>query len=84
MANVKNGSIKNVDESKKIQFKNNEILSDKQNYKVNNVTMQILDSNSEVVGSYTKQGILVFKDGSQNESYYILKSSQLYKNTTNK
>lgn len=84
LANVKNGSIKNVDESKKIQFTNNEILSDKQNYKVNNVTMQILDSNSEVVGSYTKQGILVFKDGSQNESYYILKSSQLYKNTTNK
>ena len=84
LANVKNGIIKNVNESKKIQFKNNEILSDKQNYKVDNVTMQILNSNAEVVGAYTKQGILVFKDDSKNVSYYILKSSQLYENTTNK
>lgn len=46
--------------------------------------MQILDSNADVVGEYTKQGVLVFKNDSQNESHYILKSSRLYKNTTKK
>ena len=46
--------------------------------------MQILDSNSEVVGAYTKQGIIVFKDDNQNVSYYILKSSELFKIITNK
>ncbi|HEO8634575.1 TPA: hypothetical protein U1347_001281, partial [Streptococcus suis] len=59
---MENRSIKNVDESKKIQFKDNEILFNKQRYKVNNVTMQILDSNADVVGEYTKQGVLVFKN----------------------
>ncbi|HEL2405889.1 TPA: hypothetical protein ACGPAW_000489 [Streptococcus suis] len=81
---MENRSIKNVDESKKIQFKDNEILFNKQRYKVNNVTMQILDSNADVVGEYTKQGVIVFKNNSQNESHYILKSSRLYKNTTKK
>ncbi|MFH0357068.1 hypothetical protein ACHBHL_00910 [Streptococcus sp. A27] len=75
-ADVKDGIINRIDQSKKIEFKNNEILLNKQIYKVDNVTMQILDSNSEVVGSYNKQGILVFKDDSQNISNYILKSSQ--------
>ncbi|CZA99240.1 hypothetical protein [Streptococcus suis] len=83
-ASVKNGSINNIDESKKIQFTNNEISINNQSYKVDNVTMQILDSNSEVVGSYSKQGILVFKDDSQNISYYILKPSQLFTNITTK
>lgn len=82
-ANVKEDRIESVDESKKIQFKNNKILSCKEIYKVNNVTMQILDSNSEVVGSYNKQGIIVFKDDNQNVSYYILKSSELFKTITN-
>lgn len=84
LANVKNGNITSVDESQRIQFKNDEISLDKRKYKVDNVTMQILDSNAEVVGSYNKQGILGFKADSKNVSYYILKSSQLYKNTTNK
>ncbi|MFH0373637.1 hypothetical protein [Streptococcus sp. A22] len=75
-ADVKDGIINRIDQSKKIEFRNNEILLNKQIYKVDNVTMQILDSNSEVVGSYNKQGILVFKDDSQNISNYILKSSQ--------
>ena len=82
-ANVKEDRIESVDESKKIQFKNNKILSCKEIYKVNNVTMQILDSNSEVVGAYNKQGIIVFKDDNQNVSYYILKSSELFKIITN-
>ena len=83
-ANVKEDRIESVDESKKIQFKNNKILSFKEIYKVNNVTMQILDSNSEVVGAYNKQGIIVFKDDNQNVSFYILKSSELFKIITNK
>lgn len=83
-ADVKDGIINSVDKSKKIEFKNNEILLNKQIYKVDNVSMQIIDSNSEVVGSYNKQGILVFKDDSQNISYYILKSSQLFTNITTK
>ena len=82
-ANVKEDRIESVDESKKIQFKNNKILSCKETYKVDNVTMQILDSNSEVVGAYNKQGIIVFKDDNQNVSYYILKSSELFKIITN-
>lgn len=84
LAYVKSGKIESVNESKKIQFKNNEISHNKRIYAVDNITMQILDNNSEVVGEYTKQGILVFKDDSKNVSYYILKSSQLYENTTNK
>lgn len=83
-ANVTEDRIESVDESKKIQFKNNKILSCKETYKVDNVTMQILDSNSEVVGAYNKQGVLVFKDDNQNVSYYILKSSELFKIITNK
>lgn len=83
-ANVKEDRIESVDESKLIQFKNNKILSFKEIYKVNNVTMQILDSNSEVVGAYNKQGIIVFKDDNQNVSFYILKSSELFKIITNK
>ena len=82
-ANVKEDRIESVDESKKIQFKNNKILSCKEIYKVNNVTMQILDSNSEVVGEYNKQGIIVFRDDNQNVSYYILKSSELFKTIPN-
>ncbi|HFI0217082.1 TPA: hypothetical protein ACGOVI_002320, partial [Streptococcus suis] len=82
--NVKDGNIESVDKSKKIEFRNNEILLDKQIYKVDNVTMQILDSNSEVVGSYSKQGLLVFEGDSQNVSYYILKPSQLFRNVTTK
>lgn len=82
-ANVKEDRIESVDESKKIQFKNNKILSSKEIYKVNNVTMQILNSNSEVVGAYNKQGIIVFKDDNQNVSYYILKSSELFKTIPN-
>lgn len=82
-ANIKEDRIESVDESKKIQFKNNKILSCKETYKVDNVTMQILDSNSEVVGAYNKQGIIVFKDDNQNVSYYILKSSKLFKIITN-
>lgn len=84
LANVKNDKINSVDESQKIKFKSDVISSDKEQYKVNNVTMQIQDSNAEVVGVYSRQGILVLKEDSRNESYYILKSSQLYKNTTNK
>lgn len=79
LANVKEYRIESVDESKKIQFKNNQILSCKETYKVDNVTMRILDSNSEVVGAYNKQGIIIFKDDNQNVSYYILKSSELFK-----
>lgn len=81
---MKNDKINSVDESQKIKFKSDVISSDKEQYKVNNVTMQIQDSNAEVVGVYSRQGILVLKEDSRNESYYILKSSQLYKNTTNK
>lgn len=84
LANVKNGNINSIDESQKIQFKNDEISLDKRKYKVDNVKMQIQDSTAEVVGLYSRQGILVLKDDSQNENYYILKSSQLYKNIINK
>lgn len=84
LANIKNGNINSVDEAKKIQFKNDEISLDKRKYKVDNVRMQIQDDNAEVVGVYSRQGILVLKEDSQNEDYYILKSSQLYKNIINR
>lgn len=84
LANVTKDSIKSIDKSQTIQFKNDEILVNKGKYKVNNVTMQIINNNDEIIGSYTKRGVLVLKEDSQNRKYYILKSSQLYKSVTSK
>ena len=84
LANVTKDSIKSIDKSQIIQFKNDEILVNKGKYKVNNVIMQIINNNDEIIGSYTKRGVLVLKEDSQNRKYYILKSSQLYKSVTSK
>ncbi|MFU2164830.1 hypothetical protein ACMZ6Z_08605 [Streptococcus pluranimalium] len=79
---VKNGNI-TCDQSKKLEFKNNIIVRDKEEYTVNNVSMEIKDNKNNVVGKYERPGVLYIKDDSKSQTY-ILKSSAKYKNECNK
>lgn len=68
-----------IDESQKLEFYNETVLFNHQEYKVNNVTMQIQNKNNEIIGEYTRRGILSIIDESHKQNYYVWRSSELYK-----